>query len=102
MLSYMGDIMTVSFAAAPRLSYSICWVGRSFFLPSLFGLLMVWLADAWPLVLVLGLCFDDLFLLRLLLKWFWLMAILRVEANDGFPLLAWCSVFCLLGRNPLG
>ena len=49
MLSYMGDIMTVSFAAAPRLSYSICWVGRSFFLPSLFGLLMVWLADAWPL-----------------------------------------------------
>jgi len=71
-------------------------------LPSLFGLLMVWLADAWPLVLVLGLCFDGLFLLRLLLKWFWLVAVLRVEADDGFSLLAWCSVFCLLGRNPLG
>jgi hypothetical protein len=60
----------------------------------------LWLADAWPLVL--GLCFDVLFLLRLLLEWFWLVVVLRVEADDSFPLLAWCSVFCLLGRNPLG
>ena len=57
----------------------------------------MWLADVWSLVLLLGPWFNDIFL-RLLMEWFWWVAVLWVEADGVSSLLAWCSVLgCFWG-----
>jgi hypothetical protein len=60
----------------------------------------VWLADAWSLVLLVGLWFDDIFL-RLLLEWFWWVAVLRVEADGASSLLAWHGALFWVRLSPL-
>ena len=70
-------------------AFAGCSSSRLFRLASLlwYGLLM------WVCFLVLGLSFD-VTIQRLLLEWFWLVVIIRVEADGGFLC---CLSSCLVG-----